>query len=549
MTTANQFGMKTPVDSDYIKDGDDAISVNATKSAELFTDLIDRVHGIALPVGTDLNSRLPTGLYLIRNATLWASLKNRPEGTGDTNAGFLVVRELPNSLVYQELTVYQPAAAQYWRISRSLGDLFPAWKDSTPVPPANDAGPGVLAGVANKVRLDEFTAHHGGTIYTHGRGAVALRFDHGLGNFRDLVLPLLRKHSLPFALALNSRNWDRAENGGVTQATVRDWVTNDRAEIWNHGATHGNATTEEDLRDEIVTGLAELKAQIPNANIDGWMVPGVGTPGYDGFNAGTTPEAFYNTVSGRLILENHAVSSGYFPGTARRVLDGTIRQGQNHYTLDARTLADAKGQIDAAQKEGTGLQLMLHPSVMNADGNITTAVLGQIFAYIAAERDAGRLVVLSPYQMMLADSAPLPRVSETAGRVVTVWDQINKRDQLIYGDTGERDVSSLLLDATGEVFLRRSGTAVTFTLSGVTPNADVGTYTLMNLPGGFRPSSASIKAWLAPDANGSAAQKSTFVYRAGRVLIYSAEKTNQYRHTFTFHTDDPWPTTLPGTAV
>lgn len=521
MTTAAQFGMATPIDSDYMKHGDDAITRNAEIAAALFSDLIGRVEGTPLPLDTDLNSRLKTGLHLIRNATLWASLKNRPAAAGDANAGFLRVAELPGSLVWQELTVYYPTPTRYWRISKSLSDLFPEWKDSNPAPsPSAGTITGGNAGLANQLRVQAFTARRGGTKYTAGRGAVALRFDHGLGNFRDVVLPLLRKHSLPFALALNPRNWDRAENGGVTAADVRSWVANDRAEVWNHGATHGNATTAADLRDEIATGLAELQEQISNTVIDGFMVPGVGTPGYDNFNAGTKPEAFYDTMAGRLILENHAVSSGYYPGTARRVLDGTIRQGQNHYTMDARTLADVRAEIAAAERDATGLQLMLHPSLIGGDGYISATVLGQVLAYIAAERDAGRLVVLSPYDLLLADSTPTPPL-----------------------DTGRRVITSLLSPdySAVTVTLRRSVNTVTLIVNNLSKvRADAsGNVNLFTLPVGFRPDG---------HLYGQTFRAMRCAYLVnGSVYVTDPSASVDYFY-FTFTTSDPWPAALPGVA-
>lgn len=105
-----------------------------------------------------------------------------------------------------------------------------------------------------------------------------------------------------------------------------------------------------------------------------------------------------------MILESHAVSTGAIPGTGPRVLDGQVRQAQGHVTLDAMTLARAQTWIGDAEAQRRGLQLMLHPSLVDTAGHITTATVEAILDHIVAERDAGRLTVLGPYDLMLADA-------------------------------------------------------------------------------------------------------------------------------------------------
>lgn len=305
---------------------------------------------------------------------------------------------------------------QEWR-PLGTSDLFERLKNSGVWGPWKKIGGGQTTtatayGLANAVLLQDYTRRRG-SVSTGGKGAVALRFDHGLGNFRDIILPLLRARGLPSSLALNSRSWGLAENGGVAAADVNTWVQNDRVEVWNHGAHHGDADSTAALEDTIVAGLSELRSQIPAAVIDGFAVPGVGGTNYAGFNGGATLQSFYGTEAGRLILSHHAVTSGYLPSTTHRVLDGVVRQGQNHYTIDAATGTAAEYQIDQAIANRTGLQIMLHPSVVGTTDKVTVAKLTAILDYIAAKRDAGELAVLSPYELTLADARPAGGVTVT----------------------------------------------------------------------------------------------------------------------------------------
>src|SRR5699024_1268030 len=114
-------------------------------------------------------------------------------------------------------------------------------------------------------------------------------------------------------------------------------------------------------------------------------------------------------------LQNHAVASGYLPGTRIRPLDGTIRDGQGHFTIDGMTVADIKGYVDAAIAQRGGLQLMLHPSQLDAAGKMTTAQFVEVLDYVVAKRDAGELVTLSPYEMAVADSTREPAQSRDTG--------------------------------------------------------------------------------------------------------------------------------------
>ncbi|QCR53200.1 hypothetical protein C1N80_06140 [Brachybacterium sp. SGAir0954] len=255
------------------------------------------------------------------------------------------------------------------------------------------------------MRQTRFMSAMNGPISTGKKAAVALRFDHGLLNFRDKVLPLVKARGIKVSQAYNPRNWHYPENAGVTATDLNSWVAAGDVEIWNHSASHQGAETEEELYTQIVTGLAEVEAELPAAagKVWGWCPPGVSTGDYMGYQDGRTPEG-WDSYAGNLILQRHAVASGYLSGTQIRPLDGTIRDGQGHYTMDSLSVATIKGYIDTAISRKAGVQLMLHPSQLDLAGKLTTAQFTEILDYIVAKRTAGDLVTLSPYQLTVADS-------------------------------------------------------------------------------------------------------------------------------------------------
>lgn len=348
-----------------------------------------------LAAGEDLNVLTKPGLYRLPGVT--GILNLPPFETPQTGfSGFVTVANQPGGTwAAQEVIRYGVAPERWWRVSTNTTG---AWGDWMRVPTIDD----VAVEAANARLVEDWSRRRGGVKPTGGKGAVALRFDHGLANLKTVILPLLRARALPFGVAINPSNWAQQENTGCTQADVQGWVTNDRAEVWNHGGNHQDATTPGTLRTQLVTSLATLRSQIPNAQIDGFMLPGVGGTQYLGFDA-ASPGVFTSTLAGRLLLKSHAVISGSM-GSARRVIDGVVRQGQAHYTMDAQTASSIKNQIDLAISERTGLQLMLHPSNLNGSGMLTTAALTDVLDYIKTKRDAGDLVVFGPYDLLLASA-------------------------------------------------------------------------------------------------------------------------------------------------
>lgn len=133
-------------------------------------------------------------------------------------------------------------------------------------------------------------------------------------------------------------------------------------------------------------------------------------------------------------------------------------------------------------------------------------------------------------------------VKQQAGRTVSVWDYLNNREQLIYGDTGVRKLTpnALFTDSGQEVTVSREGKTVSVTgWRLAATSAPTGDVVVVSLPSGFRPHNLSRLADM------------TFRGRPLSVasngdLIINAPVAPVDHFNITFRTNDPWPTTLPG---
>jgi hypothetical protein len=260
------------------------------------------------------------------------------------------------------------------------------------------------AALAHAVRLDDFTYRRGGVKKIGPKTSISFRIDHGLANFNSKMRPKLETLDFKYALALGSRDWGHSENAGITPAIVNAWIQDGLAEVWSHGPSHADADTEAKLQDYIVNSKTELEAALPSAVIDGFMHPGAGGTGYMGFRPSDTPEKFFNTLAGQLILQTYAIGSGEMTGTAYRVQDGRPRVGQAYFNMDTFNAAGVMSRVSNAITDGRGIQLMIHPSLIDT-GGITTADLHSVLDQIKALQDAGTVVVMSAYDQMLADSS------------------------------------------------------------------------------------------------------------------------------------------------
>jgi len=280
--------------------------------------------------------------------------------------------------------------------SLTYDDTAKKWLPLTP-------GPNTM--LNHQSRREDYLRARGGPIGTNGLAAVALRFDHGLANFGTTILPLLTARQLPASLAVNPSpdNMAYAENAGYGWADLRDWTMEKGIEVWNHSYTHADSFTDAEIIANAVTNpLAVFEIELPNSTIEGFVVPG-GTADWQGWTPTNTVEHFGSGyVAGHAILSSHALCTGHLGGAVWS-LTGEVINGRRHLSSDAETSANIIATITRAQLVKGGVTIMMHPSLLNAGGGMSTATLTAVLDHIVAEREAGRLMVLTMSGLMGAD--------------------------------------------------------------------------------------------------------------------------------------------------
>lgn len=282
--------------------------------------------------------------------------------------------------------------------------------------------------------VDAGLKRRGGVIGTNGLPAVALRFDHHLPNFKTKVLPLLKQYRLPWGQMLNAgRIADGSE--GMTFAEFAAECYTSGGEAWNHSLTHTDMPDAATADREIIRGFDELTAGLPGLYIDGFVGPG--QTNMMGMEGSETPERFWGTYPGRLVLARHAFVQGNYPGIYQP-LAGPNLIGAPHQTIDSLDAARVGSSIRGVMAARAGLIFMLHPNYLDTPGYMTTADLSSILSSIAAYRDAGQLLVLTPTAILMADISKSYRrnlLTTGAAGSTTAWEEIvnGRSSQTQYG--------------------------------------------------------------------------------------------------------------------
>lgn len=265
---------------------------------------------------------------------------------------------------------------------------------------------GDTAGVVRRDLLRQgLTARKGGTIGTAGRGVIALRFDDAPTDFTAKVLPLLQERGLPFTRVSTS---DSIASTGETitdtdLSEMQDYCIQDGGEVWNHGRDHANATGDAAIYDNLIGSLHKLREKMPRIPIDCFAPPG-GAVTYGGYMPAYAISNWSDSYAGRLLMAHHALASGYFQDSYYRPIDGQLRDGQIHYSVDAYTLTRAKELVDRARDWRVGVVMMWHGHNLDTSGNMSTADLELLLDYLVAERDAGSVLVLTKSGLGVADA-------------------------------------------------------------------------------------------------------------------------------------------------
>lgn len=287
----------------------------------------------------------------------------------------------------------QPRDADFTALDRRLAKM----ETSGPAPGAAPAAAGSPTQYGHTVRLERARQLVG--MRSSPRAQVALICDHGTVRFRDIVYPILKRFDLPCTLAINSQK----VAGGILHDPAQEVNSWDQLKTWaaagveiaNHGRTHLDTDSLPELIAEIVTGHEELETNLGRP-IHSWVQPSAhGDLGkWFGFRDGISWDGWAGTDAGRLILDRHAVATGTIYPIGRYRLYGEPPIGMQGHWLDADDkIPAAREQIAAAQAEKTGLLLRLHPGYVG--GQNTVAALETFFGWLAAERDAGRLDVVT----------------------------------------------------------------------------------------------------------------------------------------------------------
>lgn len=139
---------------------------------------------------------------------------------------------------------------------------------------------------------------------------------------------------------------------------------------------------------------------------------------------------------------------------------------------------------------------------------------------------------------------PTQRVDQTAGRAIYTWDDVNNREQLIYGDTGWRELT-LENGWSGSIRARRlSVSSVEVIGRSLVPGTAI---TSVTLPSGFRPQQTfPLFGRPATATNPPAYGELT---SGGLVQFPTTSAFHASSFQAIFSTLDTWPTTLPGVAV
>jgi len=367
----------------------------------------DRQGQGVLPDGTNLDTLRVPGSYIIATATSAATMTGMPtiDGVPVNNTAVIHVLTASNSSAgEQRISIYVADGVykKFSRVTRSASS-WPAWQNDSPSATVTPVTPTILAraGARHDMLKQQAYARRGPVGIKGKRAAVSIRMDHWLNDTFAKALPMLEDKNLPASICLNVDNMGDPQNNLITWPMVIDMALHRGVEIWNHGADHIDHTDEAGIIDAIVGGQQRLQAAVgPKLVVDGWMSNG--SSYYDGFTFGRTFEAWTDTVAADSIMYAHAFADGKNTGFLQP-LDGRIKLGGSHYSAESGGAAPTIARIEEAKKLGRGITIYFHPGLIDQPGGFTLADLEVLFTWLAEQRDAGLIEILTPSAMAMAD--------------------------------------------------------------------------------------------------------------------------------------------------
>lgn len=395
---------------------------------------------------------------------------------------------------------------------------------------------------------------------------LIMDFRQGGGSLPEVVFGIVRVWGTESRIGGNGLYVTTAEttlklNNG--QATISGMLTNGVGPLYKYAYIvqvepfYGHAF-------RIVVGLPDGTTPINLVNL-----PRLGFNNEDGFYVDIEQwEAIYGTLPSRVSALESGLTTTNGRVTALEVRSGGLTQATQVFsTANANTyttpgiytqvsgsttalnwpVAGTKGTLFVV---GVTASNLVHQEFYPSTGSATTA--GRV-AYV---REMLTATTWSAWR-----ASPTTRVDQTAGRTIYQWDDLNSRDQRVYGDTGWRSLSLGAGAVSGVVQVRRVGNIVTAKIIDVVLNGTNRFLTNNVGNAGFNPSDGGVASnnfamgltisgtdtqgdWHRVNAYRFGVQWQGTV-RTGAVTVPAAGLNGQ----FSWMTDDAWPTTLPGTAV
>ncbi|QDM57501.1 minor tail protein [Arthrobacter phage JEGGS] len=353
---------------------------------------IAKIYRGLLPSTADLNTTTEDGTYGVASATI----ANRPTTTN----GDVEVRRVGTATLQRYTTVTAIPEVYERRINTDGSGGFDWVRTDAGALKAGSA----QTGMARRELLKQKLLARKGIIGTANKGAIALRFDDAHAETASLVIPLLVERRLPFTRVTTSESINGVAIPAGSFTTMQSNCIQYGGEVWAHGKTHGEATKDVDIDAETIGALNTLRSAMPRIPIDCFAPPG-GSVSWGGYLPGVTISSWADTRAGQNLIANYAIASGYLPDTYYRPLDGVLRDGQTHYSLDAYTLSNAKVRVDSARDWKVGIVFMFHANNLGTTGNMSVADFTAFLDYIVAQRDAGNLLVLTVSGLAVANKS------------------------------------------------------------------------------------------------------------------------------------------------
>ena len=219
---------------------------------------------------------------------------------------------------------------------------------------------------------------------------ITLRYDDN--NIKDLqIANALTAAGLVGSFA-TVRNWIGQSGSKTTLQNILDFQAAGH-EITAHTRTHQPVSTDTVFYDEVITATDEMRAM--NLYIQCFTEPGTGGPAQYKLDS---MDKLSSSYYGLLMQSNFAASQAYiYDGLTYGVKQhpNALRWGYGHTTWESDNNAVYRFVERVINANGSG-EILTHLAQLDAANKITTQQYLDFITWLAAQRDAGRLLVMTP---------------------------------------------------------------------------------------------------------------------------------------------------------